>query len=272
MPSNNEIILSVRGATKSFKSKKGDNQVLRGVDFEIRRGQIFALLGSNGAGKTTTVRALTTLGSFDEGVATICGYDLKTEHRKIREVISLTGQYAAVDENLTGRENMDLVAKLRGLKNYRDTVNDLLARFNLTEAADKRVKTYSGGMRRKLDLGMSLIAEPQIIFLDEPTTGLDPQSRLALWSVIRGLRDRGTTILLTTQYLEEAEALADYVAVLHDGKIIKGGTVNELKSIAPPRMVMQSASLEDVFLILIGEKQLDGEYEEPETENQKGGK
>ena len=245
-----EIILQVKDLKKSF----GKHEVLKGVDFVVRKGQIFSLLGSNGAGKTTAIRIITTLLGFDAGDVKVCGHDVANEKTKVRECISLTGQYAAVDEMLTGRENLYLVANLRHLKNYKDKVEELLEMFELTEAAGKLVKTYSGGMRRKVDIAMSLLGDPQIIFLDEPTTGLDPQSRLKLWKMIKDLKEKGTTIFLTTQYLEEAEHLGDYIAVLNDGKIIAGGTLKELKKMMPdwkPVMVETSPSLEDVFLNLI---------------------
>jgi len=249
-----EIILEVANLKKAF----GKNQVLKGVNFHVRKGQIFSLLGSNGAGKTTAVRIMTTLLGFDEGTVTICGYDILKESTKVRQCISLTGQYAAVDEMLTARENLKLVAKLRHLKGYADRIEELLRMFELTEAADKLVKTYSGGMRRKVDIAMSLLGDPQIIFLDEPTTGLDPQSRLKLWGMIEGLKAKGTTIFLTTQYLEEAERLADYIAILNEGEIVVGGTLAELKKHMPewkPVMVETSPSLEDIFLAIVDKKE-----------------
>lgn len=253
-----ETIIKVKGLKKSFGSKKKIHEVLKGVNFTVNKGQIFSLLGSNGAGKTTTVRILATLTKADKGKVTICGYDLDKNPKKIQENISLTGQYAAVDEMLTGRENMYLVAKLRHLKDYKCKVDELFGMFELTDAADKLVKTYSGGMRRKVDIAMSLFGDPQIIFLDEPTTGLDPQSRLALWKTIKNLKKQGKAIFLTTQYLEEAERLADYVAVLDGGVIVSGGTPRELKvalkDMATEGYEKDMPTLEDVFLSIVKKK------------------
>jgi ABC-2 type transport system ATP-binding protein len=241
--------IRVQGLEKSFK----DLHVLRGVDLEIARGSIFALLGSNGSGKTTTVRILSTLLKADAGTATINGYDLDTQAAQVRESISLTGQFAAVDEILTGRENLVLMARLRHQDDPAGIADDLLARFSLTDAGGRKVATYSGGMRRRLDIAMSLIGDPPIIFLDEPTTGLDPQSRLEVWSTIKGLAAAGTTVLLTTQYLDEAEQLADRIAILHEGTIIVDGTLAELKELYPPaevEYVEKQPSLEDIFLAI----------------------
>lgn len=247
-------IISVRGLKKSY----GKHEVLKGVDFCVKKGQIFSLLGSNGAGKTTIVKILSTLLSFNEGAISICSFDLGKLPHKVRECISLTGQYAAVDEMLTGRENMHLVAKLRHLKNYKEKVNDLLEMFELSAASDKLVKTYSGGMRRKVDIAMSLLGDPQIIFLDEPTVGLDPQSRISLWKTIEDLKNKGTTIFLTTQYLEEAERLADFVAVLDNGKIVSSGTPRELKAalknLGQQEYEKNMPTLEDVFLSIVNKK------------------
>ena len=229
----NNTILEVKNLTKSFKDKK----VLKGVNFHIKKGSIFALLGSNGAGKTTTIRILSTLTKADGGSATVCGHDINKDPNKVRGSISLTGQFAAVDEVLTGRENIVLIAKLRRVKNPKETAAELLKAFSLEEAADKAAVTYSGGMRRRLDIAMSLVGNPEIIFLDEPTTGLDPQNRIAMWNMVRDLANRGTTILLTTQYLEEAEYLADYISILHEGKIAVEGTADELKTMLPRGMV-----------------------------------
>ena len=236
--------ISVRGLEKSFK----DVHVLRGVDLDVARGSIFALLGSNGAGKTTLIRILATLLRADAGIATVHGHDVAKEAAAVRESISLTGQFAAVDEILTGRENLILVARLRHLRNPGPIADDLLARFSLTDAGSRRAATYSGGMRRRLDIAMSLIGDPPVIFLDEPTTGLDPEARLEVWQTIRDLVAGGTTVLLTTQYLEEAEKLADRIAILHDGKIIVNGTLAELKRLE------QQSSLEAVFLSLVGSR------------------
>lgn len=243
--------IRVRGVTKAFK----DLQVLRGVDFEVERGSIFALLGSNGAGKTTLVRILSTLLKADGGSATVHGNDVVTAPNEVREAISLTGQFAAVDEILTGRENLVLVAKLRHLKDPGSVADALLARFSLTDAGGRRAGTYSGGMRRRLDIAMSLIGDPPIIFLDEPTTGLDPQARIEVWDTVKELAHGGTTVLLTTQYLDEAEQLADRIAILHEGTIIQNGTLAELKKLLPQttvEYVEKQPTLEEVFLALVG--------------------
>jgi len=224
-----ENIITVESLKKSFKS----NHVLKDVSFTIRKGSIFALLGSNGAGKTTAVKILSTLSRADGGRATICGHDVARQAEKVRECISLTGQYAAVDESLTGRENLQLIGKLRHLPSAKKRAAELLAQFRLEDAADRLASTYSGGMRRRLDIAMSLVGSPQVIFLDEPTTGLDPQNRIAMWEMVRGLADNGTTVLLTTQYLEEAEYLADHIAILHEGKITAEGSAKELKAVLP---------------------------------------
>ena len=222
-------IIEVKNLKKSFKQ----NQVLKGVDFHIYKGKIFALLGSNGAGKTTCVRILSTLTKADSGSATICGYHVFKQADNVRGCISLTGQYAAVDEVLTGRENLNLIGELSHLSNFSKQTEELLSLMNLEDAADRQVAEYSGGMRRRLDIAMSLIGNPQVIFLDEPTTGLDPQNRLILWDMIAKLAETGTTILLTTQYLEEAEYLADHIAILHNGVITAQGSPEELKKILP---------------------------------------
>jgi ABC-2 type transport system ATP-binding protein len=247
-----EPAVRVRGITKSFK----DLQVLRGVDFDVEAGSIFALLGSNGAGKTTLVRILSTLLKADAGTATVNGFDVAANPADVRESISLTGQFAAVDEVLTGRENLVLVARLRHLDDPGAVADDLLARFSLTDAGSRRAATYSGGMRRRLDIAMSLIGDPPIIFLDEPTTGLDPQARIEVWQTVKELAQGGTTVLLTTQYLDEAEQLADRIAILHEGTIIQNGTLAELKQLLPPakvEYVEKQPSLEDVFLSLVGD-------------------
>jgi ABC-2 type transport system ATP-binding protein len=243
--------IRVQGLEKSYKELR----VLRGVDFGVAPGSIFALLGSNGAGKTTVVRILSTLLKPDAGTATVNGFDVATQPADVRESISLTGQFAAVDEILTGRENLVLVARLRHLKQAGQIADDLLARFQLTDAAERRVATYSGGMRRRLDIAMSLIGNPPVIFLDEPTTGLDPQARIEVWQAVKELAEHGTTVLLTTQYLDEAEQLADRIAILHQGRIIVNGTLAELKQLLPPakvEYVEKQPTLEDVFLALIG--------------------
>ncbi|MEO6981912.1 MAG: ABC transporter ATP-binding protein [Edaphobacter sp.] len=247
-----EPAIRVQGVKKSFK----DVKVLRGVDFEVAPGSIFALLGSNGAGKTTLVRILSTLLKSDAGTATVHGFDVAAKPGDVRESISLAGQFAAVDEVLTGRENLVLVAMLRHLKDPGGIADDLLTRFSLTEAGNRKAATYSGGMRRRHDIAMSLIGNPPIIFLDEPTTGLDPEARIEVWQTIKRLAGQGTTVLLTTQTLDEAEQLADRIAILHKGTIIQNGTLAELKQLLPPakvEYVEKQPSLEDVFLTLVGD-------------------
>ncbi|MFI7215224.1 ABC transporter ATP-binding protein [Micromonospora maritima] len=243
--------IHVRGLEKSFKHLS----VLRGVDFDVAPGSIFALLGSNGAGKTTVVRILATLLRADAGTAVVNGFEVGKQAAEVRESISLTGQFAAVDEILTGRENLVLVARLRHLKGPGAIADDLLRRFSLAEAGARRVASYSGGMRRRLDIAMSLIGNPPVIFLDEPTTGLDPEARIEVWRAVKDLAARGTTVLLTTQYLDEAEQLADRVAILHEGRIVVDGTVPDLKRLLPPtevQYVEKQPTLEDVFLALVG--------------------
>jgi ABC-2 type transport system ATP-binding protein len=245
-----DVAIRTEALTKSF----GGASVLKGVDLEVRRGQIFALLGSNGAGKTTAVNILSTLLAPDGGSASVCGFDTRSEPERVREVISLTGQFAAVDGILTGRENIVLMARLRAVAHPGQVADGLLRQFGLIDAADKRVDTYSGGMTRRLDIAMSLVGTPEVIFLDEPTTGLDPEGRLEVWRTIKELAGAGTTILLTTQYLEEAEHLADRIAILHDGKIIAGGTLAELKRLLPPAKVEyieKQPTLEEVFLSIV---------------------
>ncbi len=245
--------ISVRGLEKSYK----DLHVLRGVDFEVEKGSIFALLGSNGAGKTTVVRILSTLLKSDAGTAVVQGVDVSADPLAVRQKISLTGQFAAVDEILTGRENLVLVAKLRHLPDATTVADDLLARFRLTDAGARKVGTYSGGMRRRLDIAMSLVGHPEVIYLDEPTTGLDPESRIEVWDVITELANTGTTVLLTTQYLDEAEQLADRIAILHEGRIIANGTLAELKRLLPAakvEYVERQPTLEEIFLTLVGPK------------------
>jgi len=243
--------IRVRGLKKSYK----DVVVLKGVDFDVARGSIFALLGSNGAGKTTIVRILTTLLKADGGTASVNGFDVVSQSERVRESISLTGQFAAVDEILTGRENLVMIAQLRHVKDPGPIVDDLLARFGLGDAGGRRVATYSGGMRRRLDIPMSLIGHPRVIFLDEPTTGLDPEGRLEVWKVIQNLADGGTTVFLTTQMLDEAEKLANRIAILHDGVIIESGTLEELRKLLPPakvEYVERQPTLEEVFLAIVG--------------------
>ena len=243
--------IRVQGLEKSYK----DLHVLRGVDFGVARGSIFALLGSNGAGKTTVVKILSTLLKADAGTASIEGFDVAAQPAEVRESISLTGQFAAVDEILTGRENLVLVARLRHLKDAGQIADDLLGRFQLAGAGRRKVSTYSGGMRRRLDIAMSLIGNAPVIFLDEPTTGLDPESRIEVWHSVRQLAGQGTTVLLTTQYLDEAEHLADRIAILHQGRIIANGTLAELKQLLPPakvEYVEKQPTLEDIFLAITG--------------------
>jgi len=247
------MAIHVQGLTKSY----GKLEVLRGVDFDVARGSIFALLGANGSGKTTTVRILATLLKADAGTASVNGFDVATHPADVRESISLTGQFAAVDEILTGRENLVLVARLRHLENPGGVVDDLLKRFSLTDAASRRVSTYSGGMRRRLDIAMSLIGDSPVIFLDEPTAGLDPEARLEVWQTVKDLAGSGTTVLLTTQYLDEAEQLADRIAILHEGRIIANGTLAELKQLFPPanvEYVEKQPTLEEIFLAITREK------------------
>ncbi len=225
MPKNYAIV--AKGLKKSYKKL----EVLKGIDLRVEQGTILALLGPNGAGKTTTVKILSTLLAADDGQVTIHGYDLHKEPDGVRSVIGLTGQYAAVDEYLTGRENLEMMGRLYRLSqaDAKRRSEELLQQFDLIDAAGRSVKTYSGGMRRRLDLAISLIAAPPIIFLDEPTTGLDPRSRIAMWEIIKQLVGAGATILLTTQYLDEADLLADKIAVIDGGKVIAEGTADELK-------------------------------------------
>jgi ABC-2 type transport system ATP-binding protein len=243
--------VSVHGLEKAY----GELRVLRGVDLDVARGSIVALLGSNGAGKTTAIRILATLLRADAGTATVDGHDVAREPARVRAAISLTGQFAAVDEILTGRENLVLVARLRHVADPGAVADELLARFSLADAGGRRVGTYSGGMRRRLDIAMSLIGDPAVIFLDEPTTGLDPQARLEVWDAVRDLAASGTTVLLTTQYLDEAEHLADRIAILHEGRIIAEGSLAELERLFPPAEVTyveKQPTLEEIFLAITG--------------------
>ena len=243
--------ITAREIRKSF----GDQVALDGVDLEVDQGTIFALLGPNGAGKTTLVKILSTLLKADAGTASVNGFDVATQAAEVRASFSLTGQFAAVDEILTGRENLILMARLRRVQDAGQMADDLLARFQLIDAAKRRVATYSGGMRRRLDIAMSLIGNPPVIFLDEPTTGLDPQARIEVWNSVKELAGQGTTVLLTTQYLDEAEQLADRIAILHEGRIIADGTLAELKQLLPPakvEYVEKQPTLEDIFLSIIG--------------------
>jgi ABC-2 type transport system ATP-binding protein len=245
------MMIETRGLRKSFR----DHVVLDGIDLDVAEGTIFALLGSNGAGKTTIVRILTTLLKPDDGTTRVNGFDVLSQPARVRESITLTGQFAAVDEILTGRENLIMIAKLRRVKSAGKVAEDLLERFGLADAAGRRVSTYSGGMRRRLDIAMSLIGNSRIIFLDEPTTGLDPEGRIEVWQVIQSLADSGTTVFLTTQYLDEAEKLANRIAILHEGTIIVSGTLEELRKLLPPakvEYVERQPTLEEIFLAIVG--------------------
>ena len=230
----------------SIRKAFGSKTVLDGVDLAVPAGQIVALLGQNGAGKTTLIRILATLLRPDAGCATVAGHDLLTDPVGVRRSISLTGQYAAVDAMLTGEENLRMMARLRHLppRAARDRAARLLDSFGLTDARRRLVKTYSGGLRRRLDLAISMITRPELLFLDEPTTGLDPRSRDRLWSAVRGMAADGVTVLLTTQYLAEAEQLADNIVMLHEGRVVAAGTADQLKS------AVGAASLDEVFLAL----------------------
>jgi len=246
--------IQVRGLQKSYKNL----HVLKGEYFDVEKGSIFALLGSNGSGKTTIVKILTTLLKQDSGKVTVNGFDVVSKPGSVRQSISLTGQFAAVDEILTGRENLIMIARLRHLKKPTKIADDLLNRFGLTDASDRRASTYSGGMRRRLDIAMSLVGKSPLIFLDEPTTGLDPEARIEVWKIIKELADGGTTVFLTTQYLDEAEQLADRIAILHRGEIIVSGTLTELKKLFPPAKVEyieKQQTLEEIFLAIVAKKE-----------------
>jgi oleandomycin transport system ATP-binding protein len=236
--------ITAEALTKRF----GTVTAVDGIDLAIAEGTVFGLLGPNGAGKTTTVSMLATLIRPDSGRATVAGYDVTTQAHQVRQLIGLTGQYASVDETLTGAENLTLIGRLTGLprKAAKRRASDLLAQFRLEDAASRAAKTYSGGMRRRLDLAASLVARPRVLFLDEPTTGLDPRSRNEVWEVVRDLTDDGVTVLLTTQYLEEADQLAERIAVIDHGLVIAAGTPDELKASTG------AASLDEVFLSLTG--------------------
>lgn len=246
-------IIQIKDVKKSYK----DVEVLKGVDLEVEQGETFALLGSNGAGKTTMIKIMATLLKADTGSVVINGFDIEKNPVGIRSSISLTGQFAAIDEILTGRENLQMIAKLRHLKNPNSIADELINRFGMSEAADRRVSTYSGGMKRRIDIAMSLVGNPKIIFLDEPTTGLDPEARLEVWKIVKELTNSGTTVFLTTQYLEEAEQLADKIAILHGGKIIALDTLEGLKKLFPPakvEYVEKEPTLEEIFLSIIGRR------------------
>jgi ABC-2 type transport system ATP-binding protein len=228
-----EAAIEAKSLRKSYKNVA----VLEDVSFSVEKGAVFALLGSNGAGKTTTINILTTLTRADGGTATVAGHDVAASPDEVRNEISLTGQFAAVDDRLTGRENLVLIGDLRHVGDSVKTAAELLRRFGLEEAADRGVSTFSGGMRRRLDIAMSLIGAPSVIFLDEPTTGFDPEGRNEMWRTIRTLAEGGTTVFLTTQYLEEADELADDIAVLHHGRIVASGTAGELKKLVPGGLI-----------------------------------
>lgn len=250
-PQSTTPAIAVRGLRKAY----GELEVLRGVDPTVAPGSILALLGANGAGKTTLVRILATLLRADAGSASVDGADVAAAPAAVRRSLSLTGQFAAVDGILTGRENLILVAALRHLADPGAVADELLERFSLTEAGSRRASTCSGGMRRRLDIAMSLIGDPPVIVLDEPTTGLDPEARLEVWRTIEGLSAQGTTVLLTTQQLDEAEALAHRIAILHQGRILVDGTLAELRELLPSaevEYVRRQPTLEDVFLALVG--------------------
>ncbi|WP_406240864.1 ATP-binding cassette domain-containing protein [Streptomyces anulatus] len=243
-----DIAIQAEGLRKRYGGKEIKN-ALNGVDLIVPAGTVFGLLGPNGAGKTTTVRILATLLTADEGEASVAGFDVRRQSKEVRRRIGLTGQYAAVDERLTGRENLRLIGTLYhlGKTATRARADELLELLDLTDAANRAVKTYSGGMRRRLDLAASLIAEPPVLFLDEPTTGLDLTSRLTLWDVIRTQVGRGVTVLLTTQYLEEADQLADRIAVIDDGAVVAEGTPDQLKDrVGDDRMRVTAAKVEDL--------------------------
>jgi ABC-2 type transport system ATP-binding protein len=236
-------VIAVSGLRKAY----GDKVVLDGIDFDVAAGSVFSMLGPNGAGKTTTVNVLTTLMKADAGTVRVAGYDVATGTKEVRSVIGVTGQFAAVDELLSGQENLQLMADLKRVRSADRVVTRLLERFDLAESAQKMVATYSGGMRRKLDLAMTLVGNPRIIFLDEPTTGLDPRSRRTMWEIVRELVADGTTIFLTTQYLEEADQLANRIAVLDQGRLVAQGTPEELKRLIPGTHVrLRFANLSDL--------------------------
>jgi ABC-2 type transport system ATP-binding protein len=252
--------IEARSVRKSYK----DVSVLEDVSFGVQKGTVFALLGSNGAGKTTIINILTTLIRADGGTATVAGHDIAARPDKVRREISLTGQFAAVDDRLTGRENLLLIGDLRHVADPAETATDLLRRFGLEEAADRRASTFSGGMRRRLDIAMSLIGSPAVIFLDEPTTGFDPEARNEMWRTIRELAAGGTTVFLTTQYLDEADELADDIAVLHQGRIVASGTAGELKKLVPGGLIeltFHDAETRDAAAKALGESYAHSEGE-----------
>jgi ABC-2 type transport system ATP-binding protein len=242
----NTFAIEVCNLVKGYKGVP----VLENVSFRVGRGTVFALLGANGSGKTTTINILTTLIAADGGTARVAGFDVATQAARVREQITLTGQFAAVDDVLSARENLVLMGQLRHIPDPGGTAVGLLDRFGLAGAADRRLGTFSGGMRRRLDIAMSLVGEPPIVFLDEPTTGLDPQSRTDMWATIRRLVEGGATVLLTTQYLDEADRLADEVAILHGGRIVAHGTPAELKATVATE---QAPTLDDVFFTILND-------------------
>lgn len=258
MKGNDNIAISVKEIKKSFK----DKSVLKGVNIEVEKGSIHALLGSNGAGKTTLIKIMTTLMKSDSGEVKINGYDVNKQALKAKEQFSLTGQFSATDEALTGRQNLKIIGELYHLKNIDMKIDQLLHAFDLKFVQNKAVSTYSGGMRRRLDIAMSLMCEPSIIFLDEPTTGLDPQNRSAMWNLIKSLAQAGTTIFLTTQYLEEAEVLADQITILNEGVIVKKGSPTKLKK-ALPQGIIELTFQEDEDLI--SSKKLLNQFEQLES-------
>jgi len=236
------LTIDAAGLAKSY----GQTRALDGLDLQVQAGEILGMLGPNGAGKTTTVRVLTTLLRPDHGSARVLGHDVVTQGNQVRRRIGLTGQYAALDESLTGRANLVMIGQLGRLsgRQARARAGELLDRFDLADAADRGVKTYSGGMRRRLDLAASLVAEPEVLFLDEPTTGLDPRSRMVTWDIVRGLAAGGTTVLLTTQHLDEADQLADRIAVVDHGRVIADGTASQLKAKIGGERVRLTVALE----------------------------
>lgn len=238
-----QSIIQIRNLSKSYK----DIDVLKNINLEVEKGGVFALLGSNGAGKTTTIKILTTLVKPDAGSVNLAGHDVLNDSKGVRKHIALTGQFAAVDEMLTGRENLWMIGRLLNINPLEERIAELLEAFELADAADRSVSTYSGGMKRKIDIAMSLIGNPDVIFLDEPTTGLDPQSRKAMWHMIERLAKTGVTIFLTTQYLEEAEALADVIAILDKGHIVAQGSYEALREIISDNVIkLRFGSHEDM--------------------------
>lgn len=255
MTRSSEWAVEAHGLVKVF----GDNRAVDGVDLTVRAGTVYGVLGPNGAGKTTTISMLATLLKPDAGEATVFGHDIRKEQQIVRQLLGVTAQFASVDETLSANENLMIFARLLGLsgREAKAKTAELLEEFGLTDAAKRPLKKFSGGMRRRLDLAASLIAQPPLIFLDEPTTGLDPEARIEVWEAVKDLAAHGTTVLLTTQYLEEAEELADRIAILHRGRIIVNGTLAELQRLLPPaeiEYVQKQPTLEDVFFAIVGER------------------